>query len=254
MTTFTAAVYVDYFARYEKTWTGTVEEAVKLGFNLDFPNDHTHLVSVKAQFSTGHYEYCHRTFHHQPSGWHLTSPSDKDSQVVVHLTITLPPKLVRQIDSIMIRDLDGVSLVYTAQPIPKEQVLRSTFLLDPKRCHIESMIVYLGKYLPLPPNRWRGQPPDLQIFGRVVVPLQHQELNEDCPICLDKVESNKYVSTCRHVFHHSCLWSYLKQDKSLFSKCTSTACDHAAYKARPFPCPMCRTTLEDYQDRNMWWY
>lgn len=50
----------------------------------------------------------------------------------------------------------------------------------------------------------------------------HSNTNDVCPICLDDITNNVYVTTCNHGFHEACINQWLGQNRT---------------------CPLCRTRI-----------
>ena len=74
-----------------------------------------------------------------------------------------------------------------------------------------------------------------------LVPLSGYE----CSICLENVDIQQkrfYLSQCHHLFHEECINDYVKCSGRTFDKCK---CRNHGVRIKSFPCPMCRTLLED---------
>lgn len=64
---------------------------------------------------------------------------------------------------------------------------------------------------------------------------------DDCAFCLDKVENDKIVLHCKHIFHLKCLWKHLETKNLLSPKsdtCIRFKCEHGD-KIKSFFCPTC---------------
>lgn len=73
-----------------------------------------------------------------------------------------------------------------------------------------------------------------------------------CCICLEHIDdlsysNNIYISVCKHIFHMDCIWEYIEQNDYIEPKsiqCQKDSCKHGD-QVTSFPCPICRTQLED---------
>ena len=54
----------------------------------------------------------------------------------------------------------------------------------------------------------------------------------DCPICLETIDINMYITPCHHEFHKSCYDKYI----------------HFNRRKREITCPLCNTILEIHGD------
>ena len=81
-------------------------------------------------------------------------------------------------------------------------------------------------------------------YETITIPQLHTH-NTECNICFETVENhNKYITKCSHLYHHKCIWDYLKSSNKLFNishKCTYLCCN--SQKILQLNCPTCRTTI-----------
>jgi hypothetical protein len=76
---------------------------------------------------------------------------------------------------------------------------------------------------------------------------------EDCSVCLQPFEQrdletaeNLYVTSCGHMFHSNCLWTYLRANnfaRKTAESCSQYGCFHPE-KVAVFPCPVCKSQVQ----------
>ena len=178
--------------------------------------------------------------------------NEKTQSQMVKLTMDATNEHLLNSTSIMVFDETGFLARYTYRPLPRYGTISLFFQL--KYCNTKvkpsDLIVKFVKVLPKPEH--------LSIFARaptktiyettVTVPIVYDKEERICSICLDEVDKvihaeNTYISHCKHIFHMDCIWTYLKQNDYLLEN-NCTYCKHSQ-KTKPFPCPLCKTQLED---------
>ncbi|AVL94414.1 hypothetical protein ma27 [Moumouvirus australiensis] len=152
--------------------------------------------------------------------------------------------LLDNIDIIEIKTINNELLKHTYSKINKITVFY--FGINEKYAGL-SIKINFSKIKPLPENTRFMRRPDIEIIHQEIIdfPILDIKSSVECPICLEQITNNKYISHCKHVFHIKCLWDYLKINNYLreLSWFCSKHCKHDK-KTNPFPCPLCRTILE----------
>ena len=216
----------------------------------------TNKVDLKATFGT--YGWCGNLYDGESSGFYLSIDPDYHPQYpscyqeyvqchMIDLNISLDPKLFQLIDLIEILDNDGFCVHFTDHRL--KSIEQFCFCL--RQYHVGHVLRILyhghGKLI----FQEQITLPQLLTYGDTSVLEPHLPETKTnmvcpmCPICLEQIrpETHRYISACGHPFHEGCLWTYLEKNGYVKAmKCHH--CDHSR-KIRPFPCPMCRTLLEN---------
>jgi hypothetical protein len=208
---------------------------------------------VDIKTNTGYYDWCGNDYAGEKHGVYLSYPSTKPLQIMLNIDITVDLKLWSQIDIIEIFDVTGFLAQYSEFPV-KQNPYHFKFSIDKKLIGSELKVCY-QKALPQTEsgNKFLRRRPMKTIHSELVrIPPLDPKCDSVCVICLESIEQmiidqvDLYISTCHHCFHMKCLWEYLEQNNYLIplkSHCKRW-CSHGT-KSKSFPCPACRTPLEN---------
>lgn len=207
---------------------------------------------VSIKLSVGNYEWCGNNYGYDISGHYLTPYREKSKeQIMIELSTQMSERLLQKIDLIEIYNMPngqrGFCANYSHYKLSNPH--KVFFKLQPEYGKIgESLMINYLKLLP--------RNPKANIFSRSPMKIIHSEIiqipdleikgSNDCAICLEPADTERYISTCQHIFHSKCIFEYLKATEKLLplsEYCVKFECGHDK-KCKPFECPVCKKLLE----------
>ena len=212
------------------------------------------LTDIKITF--GKYLWCGNMRSPNGSGFTLTNSCNTDTYGnpythMMSLTLDINHKILRDCDFYDIYTETGFLLGYNVEPLkPMMNVFKR---IEPNLFGTELEIVFskkkelsdeekeiIKKHLMRLPKteiyKMKVKIPNLIQYGEKI----------DCNICLEPVndETNKYITSCGHLFHLQCIFQYLEKKELLYpihSGCNRLCC--GAKKIKPFECVVCKTYI-----------
>jgi hypothetical protein len=202
-------------------------------------------VNIKA--CKGPYVWCGNNYDGEKSGDYLSNCEKIEEKTMVSIDIQINDTLFKQIDHIEIHNEGGFLAHYIVGTLKKPS---HHFFFDLKYDAKEggNYKICYKKIMPRKEDtKILSRAPMKTIYSEIIKIPFVQAHNSECAICLEPVIDNKYISFCQHMFHTTCVFDYAKQNnyiKPLAQHCKLFRCGHGE-KLIPFPCPICRCTLED---------
>jgi len=206
--------------------------------------------------SAGKYDWCGNGYQNPGSGFYLCKNevnkfNESTYQYMVSINAEMSLELLDSIDLIEIYDASGFLAYYTIDKLisTTNQIFFALKYVKPGT----NLSIRFQKIQPkLTDKSIFSRPPMKTMYQSDIEIPQLKPFNNDCPICTERVvvddtQKDVYVSKCQHAFHHDCILSYAesKYTVPLHENCILFKCTHSL-KTIPFPCPICRTTLEDH--------
>jgi hypothetical protein len=202
--------------------------------------------TVEITLSYGYYKWCGNNYDESISGYYLTKNiTGQKGQIMVTLDLTIDAQLVDKVQKIEMYYNDGGLAQYTVEKIQRKH--KFFFPIDEKY----TMTSLCIKYQTLYTGRFNlfgiGRPPVRTIHTDfVAIPEIDINKPQECIICFEMITDDKYITTCHHMFHASCIWKYLEYNHMVITKslkCHRFHCVHGD-KVKSFYCPICRMRLE----------
>jgi hypothetical protein len=206
------------------------------------------MVTVNTEITYGEFAWCGNTNDGSVSGYYMSEIYDStypEKKVLLTVKINMDQSLVKKVDRIEIRDSTGFLAYYTVEAVQKENNCR--LKINEHLLGTDFKILLL-KFLPDDPNLpfsvFRRQRTETVYKTTFKVP-QFKNTEKVCSICLDDVETDKYITPCGHIFHFKCIWSYLAKN-DLLKKKPAFCADHCKHSNKPsdFACPMCKHVIK----------
>jgi len=208
-------------------------------------------VNIKLETFYGKYDWC---CVNGISGYTL-SVNPKQSSCsyskigqMVKIDIFINQELLDKIDIIEMYDKTNFLAQYSVEKLKnKNSFFFQLQYVNTKESETVLNILF-RKILPRKVGRFTLCRPPMQtiLSEKITIPILNFKGDIKCAICLEEVDDDKYISKCKHLFHNKCIFNYIKFNDFInkLSKKCQQHCQHSE-KPKPFPCPICRTILED---------
>jgi len=206
---------------------------------------------VMISCSYGNFAWCGNDYNHNKSGMYLSMNVDKMNdgdtcKMLVTILTRMNEELYKLTDHIEIYDNTGFLANYSVNDITHPFYF-FRFTVDEKLVNTPLKILFRQfaekEYTGFGIRRMNT------IFETSIKIPDVKTMCDykECSICLEEVTDKKniYISPCKHLFHLSCIFSYLEKNDLLLpmdETCIAFKCSHSK-KPKNFLCPNCQTTI-----------
>lgn len=212
--------------------------------------------STDINISFGKYIWCGNMNSPTGSGFTLTNSDKTDIygpqyKYMLYLNLKFNLKLKIDAEFIDIYSHDGFLFNYNIQPLKGKYTCFTNLNTIEDAFGTELKIVFskkkkLTKEEQNIVNKRMFRIPREEIYSfKVKIPeLKQFGDTENCNICLENVDENKYISPCGHLLHMNCIFNYLESKELLYEmhpNCLYHCC--GAKKIKPFECVVCKTLI-----------
>ncbi|RYH00854.1 hypothetical protein EON65_48740 [archaeon] len=219
---------------------------------------------ISTEISFGKYVWCGNIESATGSGFTLTNQSIRDGYgdtdtYMLSIVVTMNEPLAQRADSIEVFTPWGGLFGYNSRRLrgPTYQFFSK---FKPTEVGMELRVVVGGYQVVSDEVRKERskrlmRPLKKTLFEQMIVIPDLPALSDTtCSICLSNVETdtNKYITSCKHVFHMRCIWDYLRHTDCLSAvhpRCTQLypsgqhGCCNSAKLIKSFQCPNCKLTI-----------
>lgn len=183
--------------------------------------------------------YGHFDWHgSHPAGVFLSegTPGEEKGTWMLDVTVDINEKLMNDIDYVCIASSTEPALQYTIA-----LSLHNRFFFEIDEKYVEQTIAV--RYMKNSPGPFPLTPIRTIIHEEpLFVPFIESYSNE-CSICLEAVEDDKFMSSCKHAFHGQCLWKYLEAQQMVYTSESPYFVSSRRIDLLEMPCPNCRSSM-----------
>lgn len=202
--------------------------------------DEKYKAQIVVKSTYGPYVWCNNSSIETKAGCYLSNKDSKTASVpMIWIDIEMNDALFKQTDFIEMVQNNGFRAQYSTEKLKKKH----TFLFQNSDNVKEINVCFrTANYDGYEWKSLRRVPTNTHFSQQVQIPELEIKGTHDCVICLEPVQENKYITSCKHIFHTQCIFDYLSHIGLVSADICDTFCNHGP-KMKPFSCPSCKQTV-----------